>query len=56
MSNDLIAIVTSVLERAPTWVRVDLSAKDPAARARAEETLGAMVAAALKNQGQDRAA
>jgi hypothetical protein len=56
MNQDVIALVTALLERASEWVRTDLAAKDPAARARAEETLAAMVAAALPGtDGHNRA-
>lgn len=53
MNQDVTAVVTAVLERAPEWVRTDLAAKDAAARARAEETLAAMVAAALHGTDGD---
>ena len=42
--NDL---VLRVLERAPQWVRQDLLTTDPVVRARAEETLAAMISSAL---------
>jgi len=35
--------ILGVIERAPQWLRNDLAAKDPAARARAEEALAAML-------------
>jgi hypothetical protein len=44
------AIILGVLELAPRWIRHDLVAKDAAARARAEETLAAMIADALGKQ------
>ena len=40
-------IVGEVLARMPEWARVDLSSKEPAARVRAEETVAAMIVAAL---------
>ncbi|MEV4933977.1 hypothetical protein MRBLSP13_002157 [Sphingobium sp. LSP13-1-1.1] len=43
------AIILGVIERAPQWIRHDLAAKDAASRARAEETLAAMIADALGN-------
>ncbi len=43
----LIAIVAEVLRHAPEWLRHDLGAREPSARLRAEETLAAMIAAAL---------
>ncbi|QPI72135.1 DUF6771 family protein [Sphingobium sp. Cam5-1] len=47
MTEETKAIILGVLERAPQWIRHDLVAKDAAARARAEETLAAMIADAL---------
>jgi hypothetical protein len=42
--NDL---VLQALHRAPQWVRQDLLTSDPVVRARAEETLAAMISSAL---------
>jgi hypothetical protein len=39
--------ILRVIERAPQWLRHDLEAREPAARARAEETLAAMISDAL---------
>jgi len=39
--------VRELLGRAPEWIRHDLASKDPHARARAEDTLAAMIGAAL---------
>jgi hypothetical protein len=36
------------IEHAPDWLRHDLISKDPQVRLRAEETLAAMIAAALR--------
>lgn len=44
ITNDTIL---RVIERAPKWLRHDLESKDAAARARAEETLAAMISDAL---------
>lgn len=44
-------VVRELLARAPEWVRVDLASKDAMARARAEETLAAMIEAALIKDG-----
>ncbi len=44
------AIILAVVERAPQWVRRDLEAKDIGVRARAEETLAAMITATLKGE------
>jgi hypothetical protein len=43
--------VEKVLARAPEWVRVDLAARDPLQRQRAEETLAAMIASAISSTG-----
>lgn len=53
MSNeDLTEIVGKVLAKAPTWVRHDLGSADKAVRARAEDALAAMIAAALQAKGE----
>jgi len=39
--------ILGVIERAPQWLRNDLAARDPAARARAEEALAAMLVDAI---------
>jgi hypothetical protein len=39
--------ILGVIERAPQWLRNDLAAKDASARARAEESLAAMLIDAL---------
>ncbi|MDX3910800.1 MAG: hypothetical protein QHC67_13420 [Sphingobium sp.] len=44
---DLTAIVTAVLAKAPQWIRHDLASTDATLRVRAEESLAAMIAAAL---------
>lgn len=48
---DVAEVVRELLARAPEWVRVDLASKDAMARARAEETLAAMIEAALMKNG-----
>ncbi|MGF7156455.1 DUF6771 family protein [Novosphingobium gossypii] len=48
MDDSISATILRVLERAPQWIRHDLEAKDDAIRARAEETLAAMIANALQ--------
>lgn len=48
---DVAEVVRGLLARAPEWVRVDLASKDTMARARAEETLAAMIEAALNKDG-----
>lgn len=47
MSQDIVHVVEQLLARAPQWIRQDLLSNDPLARRRAEETLAAMIAAAL---------
>lgn len=42
--------ILAVVERMAEWIRHDLAAKDGAVRARAEETLAAMIASALGKQ------
>jgi hypothetical protein len=46
-------IITAIIARAPDWMRQDLLSKDAIVRARAEETLGAMIANALSNADKD---
>jgi hypothetical protein len=41
--------ILHVIERAPQWVKHDLEAKDRSVRARAEETLAAMIGNALND-------
>ena len=50
-SASLVDLVEKVLARAPEWVRVDLVARDPLQRQRAEETLAAMIASAISSTG-----
>lgn len=47
MDDNTTKLILGVLERAPQWVRTDLTAKDAGVRRRAEETLAAMIASAL---------
>lgn len=47
-NEELTAIVGKVLGKAPAWVRHDLGSADKAVRARAEDALAAMIAAALE--------
>lgn len=46
-SDEISAKITKVIESAPEWLRHDLTSKDVLIRARAEETLSAMITAAL---------
>jgi hypothetical protein len=48
MDSPLTIPILQVIERAPQWVRHDLDAKDAVIRTRAEETLAAMISAALR--------
>ena len=49
-STSLTEGIRAALARTPIWVRVDLAAKDDAVKERAEETLAAMIAAALETK------
>ena len=49
MDDTTAKAILSVLERLPEWIRHDLAAKDLAIRARAEETLAAMIANTLSS-------
>lgn len=53
MTQNLAPVIRHVLERAPQWVRRDLDSKDPAIRARAEDTLAAMICSALQENETD---
>lgn len=44
---DLTEVVTQTLASAPQWIRTELLSKDPILRARAEESLAAMIVAAI---------
>lgn len=50
MTMTIIDTIAAVLARAPEWLRHDLIAKDHASRARAEDALAAMIAAALETE------
>jgi hypothetical protein len=47
--DDISTTITKVIENAPDWLRQDLASKDAGLRTRAEETLAAMIVAALQN-------
>jgi hypothetical protein len=47
MAADITAIVNALLAKTPEWLRRDLSSDSESARKRAEETLAAMISAAL---------
>lgn len=44
-----IVAITAVLAHAPQWIRRDLCSVDPKLRLRAEESLAAMIAAAIND-------
>lgn len=56
MTGAINELVLRVLERAPHWVRQDLLSSDPIVRARAEETLAAMISSALAESEDGEAA
>lgn len=47
------SIVADLLSRTPEWIRHDLDTKDATARLRAEETLAAMIVAAVLGDAND---
>ncbi|WP_371262455.1 DUF6771 family protein [Sphingobium sp. AP50] len=55
MDDEIAKLITATLERAPQWVRHDLSSKDASTRGRAEETLAAMIANGLREGTGDSA-
>lgn len=48
-SETTAAKIGKAVEYVPEWLRQNLVSKDPALRARAEETLGAIITAALND-------
>ncbi len=50
MREPMQAAILAVIERAPIWIRQDLTSKDPAARTRAEESLAMIIADAVQRQ------
>lgn len=56
MNDEMTALITAILERAPHWIRHDLLSKDVTVRTRAEETLAAMIANGLRAGTSDSAA
>jgi len=50
MSDPLANKIAEVVRQAPQWVRRELLADDPSLRERAEETMAAMIAAALSGE------
>jgi hypothetical protein len=53
---DIKYAIADIVSRTPEWIRHDLAAKDAAARLRAEETLAAMIAAAVSGDAHDQPA
>ena len=49
----LTSLVQGVLRRAPEWIRRDVASKDANVRLRAEESLAAMIAAAISQGTTD---
>jgi hypothetical protein len=47
-SDHLVELLRQTLTTVPAWVRTEFAAKDPVARARAEEVIAAMIEAAIK--------
>ena len=47
-----LTIVTGILAKTPAWLRHDLASADKSARSRAEETLAAMIVAALETDSE----
>ncbi len=52
--SDIVAVIQSVLERAPKWIKADLMKEGQELR-RAEETLAAMIAIAIDRIGNEGA-
>lgn len=53
MENGLTANILKAVALAPDWLRHDLISKDFSVRIRAEETLAAKIAAALKSEAEE---
>lgn len=53
MNGAINQLVLGVLARAPQWVRQDLLSVDLIVRARAEETLAAMISSALAESANE---
>jgi hypothetical protein len=51
--SDLTSIVNAVVAKAPHWIRHDLASSEATLRLRAEESLAAMIAAALATRDQE---
>ena len=50
MTDQMRTALLALIQRAPEWIRLDLSSKDAGTRERAEETLAAMIADALGSE------
>ncbi|RSU45682.1 hypothetical protein BRX37_25575 [Sphingomonas sp. S-NIH.Pt3_0716] len=52
MTEPVQAAILAVIERAPMWIKQDLTSKDPGARVRAEESLAMIIADAISKQSE----
>ncbi|HWW63962.1 MAG TPA: DUF6771 family protein [Sphingomonadaceae bacterium] len=50
--DQLLHEVAAVLQRVPQWARIDMASPDALLRARAEDTLAAMIVAALTESSE----
>jgi|32_taG_2_1085360.scaffolds.fasta_scaffold01856_2 hypothetical protein len=50
MEKNQTAVVDAAIERAPRWMKLDLTAKDDATRRRAEDALAMIIASALEGE------
>jgi hypothetical protein len=48
--ENMTAMILKAIERAPDWLRQDLTSNEHPVRLRAEETLAAIIASALKSE------
>jgi len=53
MENQIQAVITATIARAPEWIRQELLSKEKATRAWAEGALAAMIADALQQNDGD---
>ncbi|MGQ3178551.1 MAG: hypothetical protein ACT6R2_21200 [Blastomonas fulva] len=53
MTGAISEAILRVLERAPQWVKQEMLSADPIIRARAEETLAAMISSALAESADE---
>jgi hypothetical protein len=55
MNDNFRTTITAIIDRMPVWIRHDLMSKNASIRKRAEETLAAMIANALRDETRDGA-